>query len=217
MTAPARPRRYSAEAAPQIVPNIRERRRHLKVVQAPKRRPRQQRRLVIVGATVVLTGTLFGLALLHVRIAQGAFALQHETTQMSQKLDQQERLKISIAYLESPDRISQASAQKLQMVEPVKIHFLESDVADGQVLATAKIKPPEVTLAGSSQAGTPKVAGAGASQSSAVNDNLRSIVKSTQPPNSANSTKTFGQDTGNQADSSSQRSMGNKSGSQPVD
>lgn len=74
---------------------------------------------------VVVAVALFGLVASHVALTQGQFRLEKIRTKAGAEQDRYERLRLQVAELESPGRIVAAAQERLGMVPPATIKYLE--------------------------------------------------------------------------------------------
>jgi cell division protein FtsL len=79
---------------------------------------------VAVLAVVVAGAVLFGLAGVHVLLAEGQFRLQNLKHQADDAQARYVRLRLEVAQLESPQRIVAAAQQRLGMVPPSSLTYL---------------------------------------------------------------------------------------------
>lgn len=117
------PRPAGKEAAPAE--------RHLRLVE-PSARPRFNRHYAAVWAGIAaVAGFALALVALHVLIAQAQFRLDSLQQQASQQQAQYEKLRLSIAQLESPARIVSIAEGLLGMQQPGSVTYLPAPSARG--------------------------------------------------------------------------------------
>ena len=108
--APGRPR-------PQAVPEPRRPHLHL-LPEPPHVRTRRLCRLFTALAGLAVCFGLFGVVGLHVLLAQGQGDVQRLSEEVRQQEQEQQRLRLQVAELESPERIVAEARQRLGMVPP---------------------------------------------------------------------------------------------------
>jgi len=101
---------------------------------------RARRRMVVVGAALFSLAVVFGLVLVHVRLTTNEMRLTSLQSQLSQAQEQNLRLRLDVAKLESPARIV-ATAQQLGMVSPPSITYLTAVSAVSAVSAANSAGP----------------------------------------------------------------------------
>jgi cell division protein FtsL len=107
----------------------RRRRRHLRVVRPVSRR-RFRRRLAAWIVVLTVIGTVFGIVVVHVRIAQTAFVLDAAEGTLDAERESNRHLRLQLAYLEAPERVRRAAVEKLGMVPPQTVHYVEVEEVD---------------------------------------------------------------------------------------
>ncbi|MCU1462186.1 MAG: hypothetical protein JWO37_2261 [Acidimicrobiales bacterium] len=116
-----------AAAAPARRPAEGDAPRRLRVVPDGALSPRAQRRrarlLVGLVACVVVAG-LFGAVFFHVLLTQGQLQLDRIQTRAAAEHARNERLRLEVAELQSPERIVAAAQQQLGMVPPASVTYL---------------------------------------------------------------------------------------------
>lgn len=110
--------------------------RHAKHTRRPRLRdvtevrPRRRSRMVPFIVTVVLLA-LFGILYVHIRAARSAFELAQIEKTVRAKQDQNEKLSVTKAYLEAPERIRQEAIGRLRMRAPATVHYLPGGEVSG--------------------------------------------------------------------------------------
>jgi hypothetical protein len=137
-----RPARRPGPAAPRRAPESTPARPHLRVVDPNRltRRARRRRaRIVMVAATVVACASLFGLAAFHAMLVEGQVRLDQLEGRVADEQARYQRLRLTAAQLESPERIVAVAQSRLGMVPPPGVTYLSPSgaVAD-QVLAAER-------------------------------------------------------------------------------
>ena len=122
------PRRRPAPAtAPRPGPSPARRQPPLRVVpdgyRSPKARRRRARLLATLGVTAACA-ICFGLAAVHVLLAEGQFRLAHLQHQADDAQAQYVRLRLDVAQLESPERVVAEAQERLGMVVPTALTYL---------------------------------------------------------------------------------------------
>jgi cell division protein FtsL len=100
--------------------------RHLKPVPDNFRTPKARRRRArwfVFGGVVVLAAVLFGVVAFHVTLTQSQLQLDNLKAQVQKQQDLNDRTRLQVSQLESPDRIVQA-AQERGMVVPNNVTYL---------------------------------------------------------------------------------------------
>lgn len=100
-------------------------RRHLRVVNAPRRAERRRRgrvRLAMVAAALITIA--FALVYLHVVMAQRQFRLDDVTAKVSADQQRYQQLRLQVAQLEAPSRIISDAEGRLGMREPSSVTYL---------------------------------------------------------------------------------------------
>ncbi len=133
--APAPDRRIAPRPAPQVEP------RHLRVVAPAERVRRRLTPATGVVLTALLFATLFAIAIAQTVLVQGQIRLDSLDDQLSVEQAQYQKLRTSVAEMESPARVV-AAAQGLGMVAPDALVYLQPDAAKhtagvGSAAATA--------------------------------------------------------------------------------
>lgn len=93
-------------------------------------RPRKRSRLVPVVVAVVLLA-LFGVLYVHIRAARSSFELAQIEKTIRAKQDQNEKLTVTKAYLEAPERIRKEATERLRMQAPATVHYLPTEEVSG--------------------------------------------------------------------------------------
>lgn len=96
--------------------------RHLRPVPGPARRG-SPAVPVLVGAGIVLVA-LFGLAVMHALLIGGQVRLDAMQRQVASETEEVRRLRLRVAELESPERVSDVARTRLGMVDPDEIGYL---------------------------------------------------------------------------------------------
>ena len=105
------------------------RERHLRLVE-PVRRPRFNRHHVLAWAGIaVVAGFALALVMLHVLIAQAQFRLDGLQQEANQQQATYEKLRLSVAQLESPARIVSIAEGELGMQQPGSVTYLPAPSA----------------------------------------------------------------------------------------
>ena len=91
---------------------------------SPRARRRRARRLLAAASVLAVLG-LLGVASLHVVLTQGQFRLERLDARARQEQDRYERLRLEVAELESPARVVAAAQQRLGMVPPPGVTYLQ--------------------------------------------------------------------------------------------
>lgn len=133
------------------------RRPDLRVVEAAR-----PNRAGIYGAIVVLVifGTLFLNAGFHTTLVSGQQRLDSLNDQVLEQEQRNQRLRLEVASLESPDRIVEA-AQRDAMILPAEVHWLSPgpDAASAIVSTSERVAPTTTTPATTTPATTTPPAG----------------------------------------------------------
>ena len=85
-------------------------------------------RLMLLVTTVAVV--LFGVVAFHVVLSQGQFRLEKLQRQAEASQSQYERLRLQVAQLESPTRITNEAQNRLGMVHPEKVTAVAPKTAD---------------------------------------------------------------------------------------
>ena len=121
-------RAVEPRTAPRPRPQADPARPRLRVVPAnyvsPRARRRRARRLLAAASVLAVLG-LLGVASLHVVLTQGQFRLERLDARARQEQDRYERLRLEVAELESPARVVAAAQERLGMVPPPGITYLQ--------------------------------------------------------------------------------------------
>ena len=119
--------RSTARAAPDVRP-VAPRRAPLELVPdvGPQRRRRALTRAYTALAVVSSGVGLFLVVFLHVLLAQGQAELDRLDARAADEQAQHDRLKVAVAELESPSRIVTAARDRLRMVPPPSVTFLNA-------------------------------------------------------------------------------------------
>jgi cell division protein FtsL len=147
-TIPARPARATSEAAPRPTPAPATR---LRAVPDPRvlRTQRWVRACTAIAALVTCFG-LFGVVGVHVMLAQGQGDVQRLQSQVDDQEGAQQRLRVQVAQLESPERIV-AAARQLGMTTPSTVVLLhEASLADPPATTIPAPRATTTTVAASS-------------------------------------------------------------------
>ncbi|MBX7160845.1 MAG: cell division protein FtsL, partial [Acidimicrobiia bacterium] len=80
---------------------------------------------------VVVLVALFGILYVHIQAARSAFELAQIERTVRAKQDQNEKLTVTKAYLEAPERIRQEAIGRLRMRAPDKVHYLPGGEVSG--------------------------------------------------------------------------------------
>jgi len=171
MTAPARSRAAPARSGGRLAPArpatspSEDGGRHLRVVDARRRRPRRKQqarlRLLAVGACLVVCGSLFGLVGAHALLVSGQSRLDGLQDVVADEQARYQRLRLEVAELESPARVMAAAQERLGMVPPPEITYLSpSGVVAGELALSepdvAGADETEAPATGSGGSGTPR-------------------------------------------------------------
>ncbi len=127
MTTPVRAAAQRAAAAPARRPAESDAPRRLRVVPDGALSPRAQRRrtqLFVALVAGVVVASLFGAVFFHVLLTQGQLQLDHIQTRAAAEQARNERLRLEVAELQSPERIVAAAQQQLGMVPPASVTYL---------------------------------------------------------------------------------------------
>jgi cell division protein FtsL len=101
--------------------------RRLRVVPDGALSPRGKRRrarLLAAGVAVLVAAGLFGAVFFHVLLTQGQLQLDRIQTRAAAEQARNERLRLEVAELQSPERIVAAAQQQLGMVPPASVTYL---------------------------------------------------------------------------------------------
>lgn len=98
-------------------------------------RPRRRSRLVPFVVGIVLLA-LFGILYVHITAARSAFELAQIEKTVRAKQDQNEKLTVTKAYLEAPERIRREAIERLHMQAPVTVHYLPAEGVNGDGTTT---------------------------------------------------------------------------------
>ncbi len=96
-------------------------RAQLVVVPDSAARGQGRTRTLTVGAAVAVVVGLFAIVFLHVVLSQGQVKLDRLETQAEELEAQNQRLRVEVAELESPNRVVSEARQKLGMAPPTSI------------------------------------------------------------------------------------------------
>jgi len=118
----------------------------LEVVAAGERSPRARRRVLMALSVVAASAIFFGLAALHVLLAEGQFHLQKLQSQAGDAQAQYVRLRLEVAQLQSPERIVADAQERLGMVPPSALTYL-APTAPAPVVAARPAVPPKALAA----------------------------------------------------------------------
>ncbi len=124
MTAPT----FAPRAQPQVQPRRAPApppRPHLWVVGAGEPRPRRVARLVTGALVVAVFAALFATVVLRVLLAQGQVDIDRLTTSIEARQAVQQDLRLAVAELEAPAQIVAAARQRLGMVTPATVVYLD--------------------------------------------------------------------------------------------
>lgn len=117
--------------------------------------PRLERlapRARLVGLIGMVAVVLFGVVAFHVVLSQGQFQLDRLQAKADQQQDRYERLRLEVAQLESPQRITSEAQNRLGMVTPDKVTPVAPNAADmpaGTVTQAGPAAPPTTNDPGS--------------------------------------------------------------------
>ena len=125
MTAPT----FAPRTQPQVQPKRRapapHPRPHLWVVGAGEPRQRRITRMVTGALVVAVFATLFATVALRVLLAQGQVDIDRLTESIEAQQAVQQDLRLAVAELESPAQIVGAARQRLGMVTPAVVIYLD--------------------------------------------------------------------------------------------
>ncbi len=79
----------------------------------------------MVSLGVLVSAALLGVVVTHVALTQNQFRLDSLDGRVASQAAEQQRLRLQVAELESPSRIVQVAEQKLGMVVPSSVTYLE--------------------------------------------------------------------------------------------
>ena len=88
------------------------------------RAARRRARLLVGAVAVVIAASLFGAVFFHVLLTQGQLQLDHIQTRAAAEQARNDRLRLEVAELQSPERIVAAAEQQLGMVPPASVTWL---------------------------------------------------------------------------------------------
>ncbi len=108
----------------------RARRPLLELVGRPRVSPRRRRRRMAVASVALVGVVLFLIIVVHVRTAQTAFELKAERTRLALQGERHERLRLAVANLEAPGRVRAEAQDRLGMVAPTVVHYVEVGEVD---------------------------------------------------------------------------------------
>ena len=91
---------------------------------SPRARRRRARRIFIAASVMAVIG-LLGVASLHVVLTQGQFRLERLDDRATEEQERYERLRLEVAELESPARVVAAAQERLGMVPPPGVTYLQ--------------------------------------------------------------------------------------------
>ena len=138
LTEPRRPQPLTAPRRPQL---------HL-LPEPPHVRTRRLCRLFTALAGVAVCFGLFGVVGLHVLLAQGQGDVQRLSEEVRQQEQQQQRLRLQVAQLESPERIVAEARSRLGMVPPSTVVSLApASLADPPATTIPAAAPPSTSEA----------------------------------------------------------------------
>jgi cell division protein FtsL len=101
--------------------------RRLRVVPDGALSPRAKRRrarLLVAAVAMAIAAALFGAVFFHVLLTQGQLQLNRIQTSGAAERARNERLRLEVAELQSPERIVAAAQQQLGMVPPASVTYL---------------------------------------------------------------------------------------------
>jgi cell division protein FtsL len=110
--------------------------RRLEVVR-PAPRPRTRRRLLTCLAVLTVAGALFGVVGVHVLLTEGQLSLDKLEARAVEEQGRYERLRLKVAELESPARVTAVAQRRLGMVPPPGVTYLSPSGATTDPLASA--------------------------------------------------------------------------------
>lgn len=148
--------RHALRGAATTIPAARrpaEDRPKLRVLTEPElsaRGKRRRARLLLGAIGTVIVGGLFGLAVFNVLLAQGQVRLNEIETRAAAEQSQYERLRLEVAQLQSPERVVAAAQERLGMVPPAVVTYLNpvgtsSSAADVPASAGSRLASTPVT------------------------------------------------------------------------
>lgn len=161
MTTPVRVARASAVAVPSRRPAEGDAPRRLRVVPDGALTPRARRRrarLWCAGIVALVAASLFGVVFFHVLLTQGQLQLDHIETRAAAEQARNERLRLEVAELQSPDRIVAAAQQQLGMVPPARVTYLSPSGARPAGAPATKLAAGGPVMAARSQSAPSKAA-----------------------------------------------------------
>ena len=123
--------------APQRLPVRRPAPRHLRVVERDRSRRLPSPAVLTVLGAAVLFAMLFALAAFHTVLVSGQERLDRLETRVAEQQDRYQRLRLSVAQLESPQRIVAEAAGRLGMVPAPATTYLTPSGAAGADVAAA--------------------------------------------------------------------------------
>ncbi len=97
---------------------------HLRVVGAGERRERRLTRLVTGALIVAVFAGLFAIVATRVVLAQGQVTVDRLTASVEAKQAARQDLRMTVAELEAPARVTAAARQRLGMVTPATVIYL---------------------------------------------------------------------------------------------
>ncbi len=156
--------------------------RHLRVVSARELTPRARRRramALLIGLVMLVSAGLFAVVVAHVVLTQNQFRLDRLRQQVATETAKNERLRLEVAQAQSPARIVQMAEQRLGMVVPSTITYLEP-VSPG----TVPPAPPPTTPA-SPRSTVPAGAHTGASSTNSSTARPTTVTPTTAPSHPA--------------------------------
>ncbi len=127
-------------------------RRHLRLVERPRRGPVYLRRLGLALLVASLTLLGLGLVALHALSAQDQFTLNQLQDQAASAQAAYQRLRLEVAQLEAPARIVSVAEGKLKMVQPGSVTYLPAPRPAAPGAASGPASGP--SPAGASRGGT---------------------------------------------------------------
>jgi cell division protein FtsL len=111
--------------------------RPLRVITPPARH-RVRRRVLGAVLAVVVSGVLFAVVAVHVLLTEGQLKLDRLEATAVEEQERYERLRLKVAELESPARVTAVAQRRLGMVPPPGVTYLSPSGATADPLGSAQ-------------------------------------------------------------------------------
>ena len=131
----------AAEPAPQRAPAREKKRPELRVV--PPRVRRRRAGLAVSGTCLAVFGLLFGLTAFQALIARNQMDLDRTEQRLADAVEYQDKLRLQVARMESPDNVIARATGELGMQDPDQIVYVTPSIQDAHAVgASAAGTPP---------------------------------------------------------------------------